>query len=80
MELQHTKHESRLRFYSHLKLYRCNGKCPFCERLHNYWDEVEPKPGEIGRVFCKQHEYLRYGDNEGDGYTKDRKKPRRASA
>jgi hypothetical protein len=62
-----------------LKQYRCNGKCPYCEKLHNYWDEVPPKPGEIGRVFCKDHEYLRHGDNDGDGYIKTKTKARRAS-
>ena len=70
MELQHIKSESRIRFYSHLKQYRCNGKCPYCEKLHNYWDEVKPRPGEIGRVFCKKCEHLRYGGDEGSGYMK----------
>lgn len=70
MEIQHIRSESRIQFYSHLKKYLCNGKCPFCEKLHNYLDEVKPKPGQIGRVFCPEHKYLRYGGDEGSGYLK----------
>lgn len=81
MELQY-RAETRIQFYSHLKKYLCKRECPFCHVIEDFWDNVKPKEGEKPRkVFCKKHEFLRYGDNDGGGYMKrDKTGAKRGSA
>ncbi|OPY83163.1 MAG: hypothetical protein A4E71_02918 [Smithella sp. PtaU1.Bin162] len=48
--------------------YKVVCKCPFdgCGKLHVV--RMESKPIVTPRIFCKEHEHFRYGDNEGYNY------------